>query len=200
MKGLIIMKNKNIIIWVVAFCLLMVAAYTVYAKYAPNKTNPSQSTEETSTSQGAQNKIMAPDFALKDLNGKEVRLSDYKGKIVILNFWATWCGYCLQEMPDLDALDKELQSAGDAVILAIDAGEPEKTVRSYIEEEKIGLKVLLDTEEEVTGLYQKYDIRGYPTTFILNPDLSFYTYIPGATNKETLDTIINMIRNGEPLR
>jgi len=185
------MKNKNIIIWLVAICLLLVAAYTVYTKYKP------QNIPQTENSSG---KIMAPDFTLKDLDGKKVKLSDYKGKIVVLNFWAVWCPYCIQEMPDLDELNKQLEKDGDAVILAIDSEEPEKTVRDYIASANISLKVLMDMDGKVTNLYAPYGIQGLPTTFILNPDGSFYTYIPRATDKETLTTIIEKIRKGEPLK
>ncbi|NJD01245.1 MAG: TlpA family protein disulfide reductase [Ruminiclostridium sp.] len=184
------MKNKSFVIWLIAICLLLVAAYTVYTKNKP--LNISQS-------QNSSRKTMAPEFTLKDLDGNKVKLSDYRGKIVILNFWATWCGYCIQEMPDLNELNNLLKKGNDAVILAIDSKESVKTVRDYITSANIGLKVLMDMDGKVTDLYTPYGIKGFPTTFILNPDGSFYTYISGATNKETLMAIIEKIRKGEPL-
>lgn len=183
------MKKKNTLIWIVAVCLLLAAAYTIYAKYKPSGS--------ISQSQTSKDKIMAPEFTLKDLDGNSATLSDYKGKIVVLNFWAVWCKYCIQEMPDLNELGKQLEKDGDAVILAIDSEEAENKVRDYVNSANINLKVLLDTDGKVTSLY---GIQGFPTTFILNPDGTLYTYISGATNKETLLSIVEKIRNGEPVK
>lgn len=219
-------KSSNIIIWVAALALVIAAAYTYYTKnntegagLLPGQ-NPSQSgisgpfgvsqptATQNSDSQGntqngtagentASDKVMAPDFALKDLDGNTVKLSDYRGKIVILNFWAVWCKYCKLEMPDLNELDKELKKGNDAVILAVDVQESADTVEKYLTSNDIGLKALLDEDGSVA---QSYGVSGYPTTFAINPDGSVYTYISGQTDKETLQKIIDMIKNGEPLK
>ena len=188
-------KKVNIVIWIIAICAVLIAAYTFYSK------NKQQSFAAPSLQNGATNQTSqsnnptAPDFSLKDLNGKTVKLSDYKGKIVILNFWAVWCKYCKQEMPDLNELNKELEKDNEAVILAVDAQESSDTVKNYLSSNKIGLKVLLDQDGSVT---QTYSVSGFPTTFIINKDGTLYTYIPGATNKETLTEILNKIKKGEP--
>ena len=225
-------KSSNILIWVAALILLIVAAYTYYVKNGPegsgfvSQQNTSQSAvsgtlPDTTQSAGAQpdttqsagtggneqsdttdgtsqdDKIMAPDFSLKDLEGNTVKLSDYRGKIVILNFWAVWCKYCKLEMPDLNDLNKELEKGDEAVILAVDVQEPADTVSKYLTSNNISLKALLDEDGTVA---QTYGVSGYPTTFIINPDGSVYTYIPGQTNKETLLKVMDMIKNGEPLK
>ncbi len=154
--------------------------------------------ESTTTESAAgQDKIMAPDFALKGLDGNTVKLSDYRGKIVILNFWAVWCKYCKQEMPDLNQLDQELKEKKDAVILAVDVQESKDVVSKYLTSDKITLKVLLDEDGSTAATY---GIEGYPTTFIINADGSLYTYIPHATDLETLQKVLDMARNGEPLQ
>lgn len=182
-------KPVTIIIWVAALALLLVAAYTINMKNKPIINPPSQQ----STSQTEKN--MAPDFTLKDLDGNSVKLSDYQGKIVILNFWAVWCKYCKLEMPDLNELNKELEKDGEAVILAVDVQESKDTVSEYLTSNNISLKVLMDKDGSVA---QRYGISGYPTTFILNKDGSLYTYIGGATDKETLLEILDKIKKGEP--
>ena len=190
-------KKVNIIIWIIAICAIMIAAYTFYSK---NKTtNPIvQQPENNTTTQSTQNsKSIAPDFNLKDLNGKSEKLSDYKGKIVILNFWAVWCKYCKQEMPDLNELNKELGKDNEAVIIAVDAQESSDTVKNYLSSNDINLKVLLDQDGSVS---QTYGVTGFPTTFIINKDGSLYTYIPGLTNKETLLQILDKIKKGEPIK
>lgn len=188
-------KRINIIIWIVAIFTIMIAAYTLYYKYKP-QTIALPSQQSRSVNQSSQNSSpIAPDFTLKDLNGKDVKLSDYRGKVVILNFWAVWCKYCKQEMPDLNELNKELEKNNDAVIIAVDSQESPETVKDYITSNNINLKILLDSDGSVT---QTYGISGFPTTFILNKDGSLYTYIPGATNKKTLENILDKIKKGEP--
>jgi len=186
-------KKTNIIIWVIAICAVLVAAYTFYSENKPkNLASPQQNGLANQTSNP-----IAPDFTLKDLNGKSVKLSDYRGKIVILNFWAVWCKYCKEEMPDLNELNKILEKDNEAVILAVDVQESSDTVNSFLSTNNINLKVLMDKDGSVT---QTYGITGYPTTFIINKDGTVYTYIPGATNKETLQEILEKVKNGEPVQ
>lgn len=209
-------KSINTVIWIVALAALMVAAYTFYAKNkreginTPFQQNTTQQAttgrptaglnaiEQPAAQQNSaqSEKVMAPDFTLNDLDGKSVTLSAYQGKIVILNFWAVWCKYCKQEMPDLNELNKELEKEGEAVILAVDVQESSDIVRKYLTSDNISLKVLMDQEGSVA---QQYGISGYPTTFVINKDGSVYTYIPGATDKETLLQILDKIKNGEPV-
>lgn len=183
-------KKAGIFIWILAVCVVLAAAYTFYTKNKPGAVIPPQQSESQSGNP------IAPDFSLKDLNGKAVKLSDYRGKIVILNFWAVWCKYCKEEMPDLNELNKELEKSNEAVILAVDVQESVNTVKNYLTSNNINLKVLMDSDGKVA---QTYGITGYPTTFIIDKDGSVYTYIPGKTNKETLEKIIDKVKKGEPV-
>lgn len=180
-------KKVNAVIWIIAIFAIMATAYTFYSKNKPQglAMPPVQNNEQDQASQ--ESKQTAPDFSLKDLDGKTVKLSDYKGKVVILNFWAVWCKYCKQEMPDLNELNKELEKGNEAVILAVDVQESPDTVRSYLSSNGINLRVVLDQDGSVTG---KYGVSGFPTTFIINKDGTVFTNIPGATNKETLTEIL----------
>jgi len=204
-------KSKSFLIWTVALIVLIAAAYTFYSKNKPDsfglQVQPDisqdiskESGDNPAANEDKQNdtdKIMAPDFELKDLDGNTVKLSDYRGKIVILNFWAVWCQYCVLEMPDFNEVDHKLKEEGDAVILAINVEEPEEKVRDFVESNKLGMKILLDKDGTVASTY---GVTGYPNTFILNTDGSLYAYIPGATDKETLEKLIEKVRNGEPLK
>ena len=101
------------------------------------------------------------DFKLQELNGKSWTLKEQRGKVVVLNFWATWCPPCRKEMPDLDALYRQFKDQG-LVILAIsdeDAGK----VRPFIAEQKVSYPVLLDPGRKVNELFQ---IEGIPKTFV----------------------------------
>lgn len=93
----------------------------------------------------------APSFELSDLRGQTVSLSQYKGKIVILDFWATWCGPCRLSMPLLEKLQKE--NPNDLKLLAINLEEPLDIVRDYVARQNINTTVLLDSEGKVGRIY-----------------------------------------------
>ncbi|MBU0492502.1 MAG: TlpA family protein disulfide reductase [Chloroflexi bacterium] len=108
---------------------------------------------------------MAPDFALQDLAGKTVHLSDYRGQAVVLNTWATWCGPCRAEMPDLEKLSVTYADRG-LVVLAVNVGESQEQVAAFIQEQGYTLPVLLDTTAEAVAY--PYRVRGIPTTFFID--------------------------------
>jgi thiol-disulfide isomerase/thioredoxin len=93
----------------------------------------------------------APNFELQDLTGHRISLSQYKGKVVILDFWATWCGPCRMTMPVMENLQKEFP--GTLTLLAINLQEPDSVVRDYVRKQNIGSRVLLDEEGNVGQIY-----------------------------------------------
>lgn len=109
----------------------------------------------------------APNFTLKDANGKSVSLADYKGKVVLLNFWATWCGPCGLEIPWFEEFEQQYKSQGFAVlgVSMDDDGWP--AVKPYMEEHKMNYRVLLGNDS-VSQLYGGLD--ALPTTFIIDRD------------------------------
>jgi thiol-disulfide isomerase/thioredoxin len=106
------------------------------------------------------------DISLPDLNGMVVKFSDFKGKIVFLNFWATWCPPCRFEMPAMEKLHKKLKNK-DFVMLAVDLQEPAAVVKKYFKKHKLTFMSLMDTDGEVSGLF---GVRSIPTTFILDKE------------------------------
>lgn len=106
----------------------------------------------------------APDFELKTLEGKKVKLSDYRGKKVIVNFWATWCPPCKAEMPDIQ---KYYNEGNDNVeILAVNI-DPQYDVQKFVREANVTFPVLLDSKDEVNTLYRILTI---PTTYFIDQD------------------------------
>jgi len=93
----------------------------------------------------------APAFKLPDLNGREVSLDQYKGKLVLLDFWATWCGPCRKTMPVIENIQKEYR--GNVVLLAVNLQESRDEVRKYVREYNINSQVLLDEEGSVGQIY-----------------------------------------------
>jgi len=119
---------------------------------------------------------IAPDFELKDLNGKSVRLSDYRGKAVVLNFWATWCPPCKHEIPWFIDLQNKYGSQGLQIIgVSMDEGGVE-TVAPFARQMGINYAVLLGNSK-VGDLYG--GVRGLPTTFYIGRDGKVTEYVPG---------------------
>src|SRR3989338_5916455 len=108
---------------------------------------------------------MAADFNLPDLSGKIVKLSDYKGKVVFLHFWATWCPPCRGEMPYLQALYVKLKAKKFEILAVAMDREGKRVVEPFIKKGKYTFKVLLDPKGVVSS---PYAIVGIPTTFILD--------------------------------
>jgi peroxiredoxin len=104
------------------------------------------------------------DFTLKALNGREVSLSDYRGKIVFLNFWATWCPPCRIEMPSMEKLYQGFKGK-DFVILAVSVKESKKVVEKFVKDYKLNFPVLMDPEGRVGREYMVFSI---PTTYLIN--------------------------------
>ena len=105
----------------------------------------------------------APQFKLPDIRGREFPLDQYKGKVVLLDFWATWCGPCRMTMPLLEKLQNEFHS--ELVLLAINVQEDADVVRDYIREENLSSQVLLDKEGSVAA---SYGIQSLPTHILID--------------------------------
>lgn len=130
----------------------------------------------------------SPNFTLKNLDGKEVSLSDYRGKIVLINFWATWCPWCDKEMPDLQKLDEEND---DLVVLAVDVMEKEEEVKEYIEKNKYSFEVVLDEDGEIAKTYL---VSGLPASYFVDEEGILLGGVPGAMTYEQMISILEGIR------
>ncbi|MEQ1947063.1 MAG: TlpA disulfide reductase family protein [Bryobacteraceae bacterium] len=107
----------------------------------------------------------APDFALKDVNGSPVKLSDYKGKVVLLNFWATWCGPCKLEIPWFMEFEQKYKDRDFAVLGVSFDDDGWKSVKPYITEHKLNYRVMIGSEE-IGQLYGNVD--ALPTSFVID--------------------------------
>ena len=155
---------------------------------------------------GSSDAVAAPlaDLALIDQNGVEHKLSDYRGKTVFLNFWATWCGPCQREIPDIEALYHERGgNEGDLVVLGVanpktdehpqnsDVSEPE--LRAFIDEHGITYPVLMDT----TGrLFSAYGVTAFPATFMIDAEGNVFGYVAGMLTADTMDSIVDQTMAG----
>lgn len=135
-------------------------------------------------------KIKATDFKLKDLSGKEVSLSDFKGKKVFLNFFATWCPPCRAEMPEMEEFYQETKNS-DLVMLTVNLGEDKATVQKFISSNKFNFPVLLDAD---TAVATKYQIASIPTSYFIDREGNIVTKHLGSMTKEDMKKYVDAIK------
>lgn len=127
--------------------------------------NESKGNDEKDALGGLEIGAKAPNFSLKTLDGKQVELSDYKGKKVMLNFWATWCPPCKKEMPDME---KYTQQAGDDVVVLAVNIDPENDVQAFVEDNGITFTIPLDSQSAKNPVNERYKILSIPTTYFID--------------------------------
>ncbi|MBI3753715.1 MAG: TlpA family protein disulfide reductase [Deltaproteobacteria bacterium] len=114
---------------------------------------------------GGKKPVSAPDFTLNTLDGKKVSLKDFRGKVVFLNFWATWCPPCTFEMPSIESLHRKFKDKG-LVVVAVNSEEGAKKVNNFIKKKGYTFLVLLDTDGSVAN--DSYKAIGFPTTYLID--------------------------------
>ena len=156
-------------------------ASTILLSVALFSCSRSRAPEAAAASTSASNLKAAPDFALKDANGANVKLSDYRGKVVLLNFWATWCGPCKVEIPWFVEFEQQYKNKGfDVLGIAMD-DDGWKAVKPFVEERKMNYRVVLGNDSVATS-YGGID--SLPTTFVINQDGRITTSHIGLVNKD----------------
>ena len=127
---------------------------------------------------------LAPDFTLIDLEGNQVSLSDFRGKTVFVNFWATWCPPCRAEMPEIEAVYQEYKDKG-VVVIGVDIREAEEEVRQYVQQGGYSWTFVLDTTGEVTTNYR---ITAIPTSLFIDREGIIRAMKVGAMTKRAMET------------
>lgn len=146
--------------------------------------------------QGSISPVDAPDFVLPGLDGQAVALADFRGKSVLLNFWASWCDPCRYEMPFLEEVHQGWREKG-LVLLAINIGESPQKVAEFMQYFGYSFQVLLDLNAEVSSEYNKYNVvrRGIPMTFFIDKegiirDIKVGAFLEKEELEERLEIII----------
>ncbi len=187
-------KILKLLIWILAFAVVIVGASVLYNNLSSRMeiglaTAPAETEgpEETRAQASA-----APDFTVYDLDGNTHKLSDFRGKPVILNFWASWCGPCKMEMPDLE---KAYQEYGDQIqFMLVDltdgSQETVEKASAFIKEQGYTFPVFYDTAME--GAYA-YGVSGIPVTYFINAEGVFVAYYQGAMTADILQQGMDML-------
>lgn len=165
-------------------CFFLVALLVFPLLLSPAGTGSARA--EAPGSSRVQKGSMAPDFTLKDLNGKPVTLSQFRGKVVVLNFWASWCPHCREEMPSLERLNEVYGSSNFALLAVNVEGDGEGAVKSYLAKNPFNFRVLLDSKLTVQDLYGVYEL---PETLIINKKGQVVEKVLGSMNWSSVEVL-----------
>lgn len=157
--------------------------------------------EESTAGESENQPLPAVDFTLTDQYGNTHSLSDYKGKTIFLNFWATWCPPCRAEMPDIQKIYETYDTEGDDALIVLGVAAPdyaneknEEGVKKFLEENGYTYPVLMDTNAE---LFTAYGIFSYPTTFMIDRDGNIFGYVSGQLSEDNIRSIIEQTMKGD---
>jgi peroxiredoxin len=181
--------NKSNLFMPVTMIILSVLISSCSADKAngSDKKPTEQKTNRAAATSQSDQYVAAPDFALEDLDGDVVRLSDHKGKVVFLNFWATWCPPCRAEIPYfIDLVEKYGDDGFEVVGIALDPHDFSK-VQTFVDQQGINYTILYDTKN-VQGMYG--GIQSIPTTFVINRDGKVVEQIVGSRPKNVFESTI----------
>ena len=194
------MKNKKmVLILVLVFVVLLGGAYVLYSRFSDDfkqeqLSGQAASNAGDSASSGAdgKEKQAAPDFTVYDADGNAAQLSDYIGKPIVLNFWASWCGPCKNEMPEFN--EKSIELEGKVQFLMVnmtdDSRETLDTAKAYVESEGFTFPVLYDTDIDAANTYRVYSL---PTTYFIDENGGLTARASGTIDAATLQKGIDMI-------
>lgn len=166
-----------------------------------DKASESEPAENTVDKEESSISMAAFDFTLIDQYGEEHTLSDYKGKVVFLNFWATWCPPCKQEMPHIEELYQEYNLNQDEVVFLGVTNPKSEAYPSNQDEEKEDIISFLDSNgytfptvfDETGEVFQNYYISAFPTTFMIDKEGNVAGYVPGMMTKDIMQNVINQV-------
>ncbi len=139
----------------------------------------------------AQQKKVAPDFTLNTIDGKEIKLSDYRGKVVIIDFWATWCPPCRKEIPGFVELKNKYDKQIEIIGISVDRNAEQ--VKSFYKSNKMNYPVAMATQDVVKAYDAITKLQYIPTTFIVDKDGSLYDVKVGFASKEEFEKIIKTL-------
>lgn len=181
-------RKKTVFLAAAALVLLMAAAAILYARLEPGQEarQLAASTEETTA------KVTAPDFTVYDLEGNAVKLSDFFGKPIVLNFWASWCGPCKSELPDFQKKYEELGENVQFLMINVTDGVQEtlESASSFLSSKGYTLPVYYDTTQTAGRIYR---VTALPCTYFIDPEGNAVASAKGAIDGDTLQRGIDFI-------
>ncbi len=193
------MKNKKMIFGIAGFAALLIIASIAYNTLGKNVVRTDLVTQETTSQasgngeeQAPQEPMIAPDFSVLNEAGETVKLSDYFGKPIVLNFWASWCPPCKAEMPYFNNVHNEMSDKVQFLMVDLVDGQRETVEKgkAFMADNNYSLPTFFDTTQEAAF---KYGIRSIPTTLFINSDGTVEAGIEGGINEATLRQGVDLI-------
>ncbi len=184
--------KKTIIAVVLLIGLVVYGGYDYY-RTSSLETGQAVESSGANVERGIQKGQLAPDFSLTDLKGNPVTLSDFKGKKVMVNFWATWCPPCRVEMPHMQKFYEDYKSK-DFVIVGVNMTTTEENpdnVKAFVEDQRLTFSIVLDQEGDVL---QTYQVVAYPTTYVLDSNGVIREKFQGAINYDIMKDAVSKIK------
>ena len=180
--------KKNILKYVSIVSGVILVAYGFYMIYSGSK--EIAELKSTVTSKSEENSgVYVPDYDFIDQFGNTINLSDYKDKYIMLNFVATWCGYCINEIPEYTSFSKYDDNVVCFYVMStLSSGVSEEEILKFIEDNDIKVPVLIDRDNI---LYSKCSVSGFPTLFIIDKTGEFLGYVAGALNYDSFVSLAN---------
>jgi len=191
------MNNKKVLLIIVlVFLIILGGAYTLYEKFGDSVETEQfvvQETENTTAQDSSSEENIAPDFVVYDIDGNEVRLHDYIGKPIVLNFWASWCGPCQMEMPDFNEKYLELGDEVQFLMINMTDGSREtvESASAFVTEKGYSFPVFYDTDVDAAMTYGAYSL---PTTYFIDEDGVPFARVSGAISADTLQEAIDLMQ------
>lgn len=184
-------KKIKLIAGVLSFILVIVGVYFLY-----NKLSSQFSTDSiVSGKYNEDNKTadIAPDFTVTNSQGEQIKLSDLKGKPVVINFWATWCHYCKVEMPDFEEMYKKYGNEVEFMMVNMTDGQRETILgaKSFIKEHGFTFPIYFDIQMSAANAYS---VTSLPATYFVNANGELVAAARGAADSEAIEKGINMIK------
>jgi cytochrome c biogenesis protein CcmG/thiol:disulfide interchange protein DsbE len=183
------MKRFKLTVASACLGLLFLTAWPSPAWQADSHGGPTQAKSAPDVLTPQSRRKAAPDFTLTDATGRPLKLSSYKGKVVLLDFWATWCGGCKLEIPWYIEFDEKYRDKGLAVIGVSMDEEGMKAVKPFLAEKKIDYAVVIGNEE----LASRYGLTQMPMTLLIDRDGKIAVSHTGVVNKESFESNIQAL-------
>ena len=191
------MKKYGFIVWIFFLAVVLGGGYYLSDKLKDKGLQEPNQTVSEAPNASAYEKYKVesgfkPTFTIKNASGENVSLSDYKGQIVILNFWASWCPPCIEEMPELQEVHDSLGEGKVLLMINLTDGQREtrELADKFLDRNGYDMNVLYDTEGKA---YTPFGITSIPQTFIIDEEGVVIYNITGATDKATIDALVALV-------